>query len=173
MNAASDLIAELAVLDVQLVVDGETIRYQGPKGAVTPDHLRRLKELKPEVRQRLLDQEEAITWRVRVMLASDPPVFSMLNLPPRPGRCSSCDEPQPYGQDGKCTLCCLASIRVSRVVDGFDAPPEDEIVPVAERVRLPSWDCPCGANVAGDWSYCPHPDCGRPRDAQERLEVAS
>jgi len=154
MNLAADLIAELAVIDVRLVVDGENLRYQGPKSAVTPDHLRRLKELKPEIQQRLIDQHDAITRSVRVMLASDPPVFSMLNLSLKPGFCPSCAEPQPLNQDTKCVVCCLASIRVGRVVDGIDTPPEDEIVPVVEPIRLPSWDYSCGVNVAGDWSWC-------------------
>lgn len=135
MNLAASLIAELTLLDVQLIVDGENLRYQGPKGAVTPDHIERLKNLKPEIRQRLIDQEAAIAWRVRIMLASDPPRFDLEMFEPdatapitrrRPGRCPICDEPQPRGQNGKCVLCALASIRVSRVVDGLDAPPEEE-----------------------------------------------
>ncbi len=92
MNPAEILIADFAVLDVQLVVDGENLHYQGPKGAVTTDHLQRLKHLKPEIRQRLIDQEDAIAWRVRYMLASDPPIFSMLDLEPVAGQCSSCAE---------------------------------------------------------------------------------
>jgi hypothetical protein len=159
MNAAALLIGELSLLDVHLIVDGEDLRYQGPKGTVTPEHLHRLKALKPEIRQRLLDQEQEIAWRVHLMLATDS--FVVWEFPPRPGFCLSCDEPVGRNEGDRCALCRLAAVRVGRVVDGLDAPPEE--VPAPDPVRLPSWDCVCGANVVGDWTYCPHPDCGRPR----------
>jgi len=126
MNPAMLLIAELRLLDVELVVDGENLRYQGPKGAVTPEHIQRLKSLKSEIRDRLIAEEDALSWRVDVMLASDPPTFWVLQLPPKPGQCWSCQEPQPLNQDGKCTLCCLASVRVSRIVDGIDPQVDEE-----------------------------------------------
>jgi len=182
LSAAALLIGELLLRDIDLVVDGDQLRCRGPKGALTPELAGRITALKPELRQRLLDQEGEIAWRIRVMLISDPVVFSILDLEPVAGQCSSCAEPQPYGQDGRCTLCSLAGIRVGRVVDGKDAPPEDDPVPVHTRVRLPSWDCPCGANVVGDWTWCP--SCRKskaqgnmshdiPQEAQLMLEVVS
>jgi len=167
------LIGELRLLGVEIHRNGDRISCRAAKGVLTPDHAHQLRELKPEILARLDAEEDAISWRVRYMLASDPSTFSLLNLPPKPGQCWSCEEPQPYGQDGKCVLCALAAVRVGRVVDGLDAPPEDEIVPVAERVRLPSWDCSCGANVVGGWSYCPV--CQKPKREREQsiMEVAS
>ncbi len=114
--------------------------------------------------------EDEITWRVRYMLASDPPTFWLLNLPPKPGQCWSCEEPQPFGQDGKCTRCCLAAVRVSRIVDGLDAPPEDESVPVVDRVRLPSWDCSCGGNAVGELLVCLF--CGAPKPVESERILA-
>ena len=74
------------------------------------------------------DEEEArIGWRVGAMLAHDPPVFAILHLDPTPGQCWSCGEPQPHNQDGKCTRCCLAAVRVSRMVDGVVALPQDDV----------------------------------------------
>ena len=68
------------------------------------------------------DEESEIAWRVdalRAQLPADgslPPDVTILGLPPRAGRCPSCGEPQPYGQTGTCTRCCLASAALLRDV---------------------------------------------------------
>jgi hypothetical protein len=60
-------------------------------------------------------EEPEVAWRIdalRARLPADgslPRELTILGLPSRPGRCPSCGDPQPYGQTGKCTLCCLAS----------------------------------------------------------------
>jgi len=166
MSPAEILIADLALLNVQLVVDGENLHYQGPKGAVTSDHLRRLKALKPEIRERLIEQEGAIRWRMRIMLATDPPRYDLDMFWPdedadgnplttqEPGRCSSCDEPQPYDQDGKCVLCALASYRVHRIERGLEPRPVVDEPVRPERPRLPSWTCRCGGNAVGELLVC-------------------
>jgi hypothetical protein len=68
----------------------------------------------------VLDEDPEIAWRVDALRAhlpadgSVPRELTILGLPPAAGRCPSCGDLQPYGQTGKCTLCCLASVAVLR-----------------------------------------------------------
>jgi hypothetical protein len=166
MNPAASLVAELAMLDVQLVVDDQNLRFQGPRGTVTPEHIHRLKALKPEIRQRLIDQEEAIAWRVQIMLATNS--FVCWEFPPHPGHCQSCDEPTGPNEGDRCVLCRLAAYRVGRIVDGEAAPPEE--VPAPDPVRLPSWDCVCGGNAIGELLACLF--CGAPKPVESERILA-
>lgn len=131
MNAAESLLADLSMRDIDVTVDGDRLRCRGPKGALTPDLDARITVLKPALIARLEAQEDAIAWRVHIMLATDSFVVWEFDGPPRPGRCSSCDEPQPYDQDGECVLCCLASIRVMQELKARESLPE--VVVVVER----------------------------------------
>jgi hypothetical protein len=47
-----------------------------------------------------------------------PRELTIFDLSPEVGRCQSCGDAQPYGQTGKCTLCCLASEKLMRDVTG-------------------------------------------------------
>ncbi len=59
MSATSQFISEIASLDVQLWVEGEKLRYNAPKGKITPALLTQMRERKAEIIQ-LLSQDNAI-----------------------------------------------------------------------------------------------------------------
>jgi hypothetical protein len=69
-----------------------------------------------------VDDDAEIAWRIdalRARLPADgslPRELTILALTPEPGSCRSCGEPQPFGQTGKCTRCCLASVAVLRAL---------------------------------------------------------
>jgi hypothetical protein len=71
-----------------------------------------------------MEGDPEIAWRVEALRTRLPPdgsvpaELSVLGLEPEAGRCPSCGEGQPYGQFGKCTLCCLASVEVLRGLAG-------------------------------------------------------
>jgi hypothetical protein len=74
-----------------------------------------------------VDEDPEIAWRVdalRARLPADgsvPQDLTILDLPPEPGRCRSCGNPQLYGQSGKCTRCCLAAVSVLRALQALPA----------------------------------------------------
>jgi len=161
----TSLLTELRSLGMRVERIGDQLNCRSPRGVLTPEHAKHLRALKPGILALLDAEEYEITWRVNYMLASDPPIFSLLNLEPIAGQCWSCEEPQPYGQDGKCTLCCLAAFQVDRIVRGIEPTPAVDKPVRSERPRLPSWDCPCSANVAGDWTWCPV--CQKPKSERD------
>jgi hypothetical protein len=67
-----------------------------------------------------VDDDPEVAWRLDALRARLPPDGSLpdeltiLGLPLQAGRCPSCGDSQPYGQTGKCTLCCLAAAALLR-----------------------------------------------------------
>src|ERR1700709_1099402 len=55
MSAASDFTAELAGQGIRLMVAGDRLRYEGPKSALTPEILVKLRDLKSELLPYLRD----------------------------------------------------------------------------------------------------------------------
>jgi hypothetical protein len=74
-----------------------------------------------------VDEDPEIAWRIdalRARLPDDgslPRELTILDLTPEPGRGRSCGDPQPFGQTGTCTRCCLASVAVLRALSVLPA----------------------------------------------------
>ncbi len=118
MNDAADVLCDLRVLGVRVELDGDEVRCRAPRGALTPDLVRRLRAAKPQVQALLVAEDAEIAWRADAIgarvaaSAGGPDAFVVRDTPPAPNRCRSCGDPTPDGGTAKCPLCCLASARV-------------------------------------------------------------
>jgi hypothetical protein len=117
MTDASELLVDLRCHGIRVDLDGDEIRLRAPRGILTTEMVRAVRAIRPQVQALLVAEEAEIAWRVAAMTdrIGDGPLPVELvvdDRPEEPGTCRSCGDPTPYGQTGKCTLCCLASSRL-------------------------------------------------------------
>ncbi len=109
--SADELLIELKARGVSLEVDGDRLRVDAPKGAVTPELREALAAHKAEVLALLTITEDEIDWRVKAMLPQVPASGAIPFLVARPdskseaGYCLSCGEWLKQGEPNRCTLC--------------------------------------------------------------------
>jgi hypothetical protein len=114
---ASQVLAELTRRGVELVVDGDRLRFR-PQSAVTPDLRDALIEHKADL-IRLLGPDDDVAWRVEAMRPQVPRTGAIPILLARPeaksaplGMCVSCGDPLTEGRRIRCAHCVRAVERV-------------------------------------------------------------
>lgn len=105
MNVAETLLSQFRIAGIVVTVDGAEIRCRAAKGRLTPDLVHELKACKPQMLALLRAEDREVAWRTASLgadLLADPVDVTH-------GVCSYCGSSMPYGQSGKCVLCCLAA----------------------------------------------------------------
>jgi hypothetical protein len=114
--SAQQLLDEIACLDVKVKVDNGKLRYNAPKGTVTPKLLAQLKEHKAEMLELLAPQvTKKDHWTRETTKATGYPTDKSQSL-----------EPCHHGTPGGCWLCKkygLKPLREKTVADVFENPP--------------------------------------------------
>jgi hypothetical protein len=114
-----ELLTELERRGVQMLVDGERLRYR-PKGAVSDGLRAAIAEHQHALVARLTEDGAEVRWRADAMRAQLPPTGPIPVLAARPitawapGGCSSCGDPLGPEERYRCGPCIRAALRVLR-----------------------------------------------------------
>ena len=111
--SVTSLLERIEERKIQIVVEGDHLRYQAPKGALTPELRQELKARKAEVIAHLQDPRvlrQAAMFREHL----DRPGPALFYVTPganiRDGFCLTCGEEPPTGRLGvRCRVCCTAA----------------------------------------------------------------
>jgi hypothetical protein len=142
MTPAEHLLMTLRMLNIRVRLDGETVRCKTARGLIPNDLAQQIRDLKPQLLDLLLTEQQEIDWRVDAIgegLLADRPERT-------PGRCTWCAAALPAQQSGKCVSCSLAAAeQVLAQLDavGLTGQPTYPMSPISvsdsERLQR-SWD---------------------------------
>ena len=123
--ALQELLAELERLKVELVADGDRLRYR-PRQRVTPALRKALVARKRELLSVVAGRDADVRWRLEAMRPGVPPTGPIPTLYARRlGRvpddcCLSCGEGLTPGNKYRCEPCVRAAWHILREVRGRD-----------------------------------------------------
>ena len=124
MNGAIELLTDLRRRGLELVRDGDKIKYR-PQDALPPELRAAMTEHKAELLVLLDGDEREVRWRAEAMrlrlppTGPIPPMYArVLPLPVPDGCCQSCGEQLTPGNRYHCEPCVRAAWQVLREVRG-------------------------------------------------------
>lgn len=111
---AALLLAQVRRLGVQLVIEGEMLLVDAPKGVLTAVLREALAAHKHELLELLRGDDPEVAWRLEAMRKQVPPSGPIPDLiareaPIRPGTCFSCGDPLTANQHYRCRPCAVAA----------------------------------------------------------------
>ncbi len=123
--SATALLERIRGKNIFLSADGERIRYQAPKGALTPELRQEIKDHKNELLDILQDnpgnhdaeiQRRADLFKAHLNAPGPSLFFEMPGVEPAEGTCVTCGEKPPTGRlCDRCDLCIAAARIVLQV----------------------------------------------------------